>query len=204
MAKVLNRPTSVELPPASLPSLETRYRMVCDVVPDYRVELVNARIVVNEVPTGAHNDIIALLLFQITGFLIKKNWRPWTNIKVFLGAQADRYIPDLAIVPKNPRMWGDDEVYAECVKLVVEVVSPSSVHDDYDIKPSAYAAAGVPVFLRVDPMKQTISLFADPRDNRYRTEHHVEAGKRLDLPEPWNLALDTGALIESPPEEQAE
>ncbi|MFI6906313.1 Uma2 family endonuclease [Nonomuraea sp. NPDC050394] len=191
MAKLLARPTAEEHPS------DQHYQAACRLFPEHRVELIDGRIVVNPVPTGLHNNIIALLLFQITGFLVEKDWRPWTNIKLLLGTQNDRFIPDLVIVSKRPRMWGDDEVYADDTKLVVEVVSPSSVHDDYVTKPKAYAAAKVPVFLRIDPAKSTASLFTRPSADGYTVYVEVTMGAPLALPDPWNLILDTARLTDA-------
>ncbi|WP_101787908.1 Uma2 family endonuclease [Nonomuraea indica] len=195
MAKVLERPT---VESTCAPTPEEQYRAVCEVLPDRRVELIDERIVVREVPTGAHNDVIALLLFQITRVLMDNDWRPWTNIKLFLGAQQGLLVPDLVIVPRKRRMWGNDAVHGDNTLLVVEVVSPSSVHDDYTFKPGAYALAGVPLFLRVDPLKNLVSLMSHPCDDRGTYLHHTEVavGEPLDLPEPWKLTLDTGKLVD--------
>jgi Uma2 family endonuclease len=202
MAKVLDRPKTEH---ENGPTLEERYQAVQELFPDYRVELINSRIVVNEVPTGVHNDVIALLLFQLTKLLVSNDWRPWTNIKLFLGAQRDVYIPDLVIVPRKRRMWGTDAVYAADTLLVVEVVSPSSMHDDYDIKPSAYALAGVPLYLRVDPLHHKVHLMGNPDGKgAYLDQTEVPMGKPLDLPEPWNLTIDTRFVDDDEPEAEGE
>ncbi|WP_084960064.1 Uma2 family endonuclease [Thermoactinospora rubra] len=190
MAKLLDRPTT-ETPP-----VQDLYQQVCDLFPKHRVELISGRIVVSEMPTGVHNKIIGRLILQIAAFLAERGWEPWPLIKVFMGAQSDRYIPDLVVVASNPRMWGEDEVYADHVLMAVEVVSSSSIHDDYEIKPKNYAAGGVPLLLRIDPLKNTACLFSHPAKAGYRDQHHVEIGEPLQLPEPWNLTLDTGKLID--------
>ncbi|GAA2363483.1 Uma2 family endonuclease [Nonomuraea africana] len=191
MAKVLERPIT------EMPTMQESYKRACELFPGYRVELVNGRIVVNDVPTGDHNDIISNLLMQIISVVAANGWKLWTNIKLFLGPQADRYIPDLTIVPRNPRMWGDDEVYGDDTHLVVEVVSPSSGHDDHAIKPREYARAGVPLYLLIDPAQDLAVLFSLPAEKGYQQKTQVDLGKALDLPAPWDLSLDTAKLIES-------
>ncbi|WP_157250863.1 Uma2 family endonuclease [Nonomuraea typhae] len=195
MAKLLARPTAAE------DDLLAQYRTVCTHFDPQRVELIHGRIVVSPMPTGLHNNIIALLLFQLTGFLMERDWRPWTNIKLFMGTQTDRFIPDLVVVSKRPRMWGQDEVYADDTHLVVEVVSPSSVNDDYHDKPAAYAAAGVPLFLRIDPIKSTADLFALPAEGAFTHHTEVTFGAGLALPAPWNLTLDTAVFNDAEPTE---
>lgn len=177
--------------------MEDTYRRVCEAFPELRVELISGRVVVNEVPTGDHNNVIALLLMQIMGVVSERNWRIWTNIKMFLGSQADRYIPDLVIVPPKPRMWGDDEVYGDSTLLAVEVVSRSSSTDDHIVKPKNCALAEVPLYLLIDPFQDIAILLSHPTEKGYLQQTQVPLGKPLDLPEPWKITIDTGKLIDT-------
>lgn len=177
--------------------LQRHYREACELFSDSRVEIIDGRIVVREVPTGDHNDVISRLILQLVSVIATRGWGLWTNIKLFLGPQMDRYIPDLTIVPRDRRMWGDDEIYGDSTLLVVEVVSKSSVHDDHVVKPRSCAAAGVPLYLTIDTFKGTARLLSDPSQAGYQHRHQVALGKPLTLPEPWNLTIDTGKLIEA-------
>ncbi|ETK31856.1 Uma2 family endonuclease [Microbispora sp. ATCC PTA-5024] len=192
MAKVLDRHET----PAEIKSAELlrRYREVCDLLPDARVEVIDGRIVVREVPTGEHNDVVSRLILQVAALVASRGWSLWTNIKLFLGPQVDRYIPDLTIVPKDRRMWGEDEVYGASTLLVVEVVSKSSVRDDHVVKPESCAIAGVPLFLVIDTFTATARLLSQPDGGTYRTEVEVALGDPLELPSPWDLTVDTKAL----------
>lgn len=183
-----------EVPVESPDPLEDDFRELCDHWPDHRVELVNGRIVVTPVPTGAHNRIVYLLLVQLLTAVQERGWQIWNDITVFLGPQAERYRPDLTVVPRLPKMWGADHVYADQTLLVVEVVSPSSVTDDHNVKPPCYAAAGVPLCLVVDPFEKKVRLLSEPGEKGYKTEDEVVLGQPIDLPEPWNLTLETAQL----------
>ncbi|GAA0921818.1 Uma2 family endonuclease [Nonomuraea longicatena] len=216
MAKVLGRQTKPKRAPAPdpkfaptpapepervpelKPSLLDRYRAACALFPDLRVEVVNGRIVVNEVPTWDHNKIVSRLLKQIITITVEEGWELATNTLLFLGPQADRYIPDLTVAPPHPRMWGEDAVYAEDTILVVEVVSPSSVNDDHLIKPLAYGRAGVPAFLCIDPLERRAHLYTIPGEDGYEGHNIVSLGTELKLPDPWGIVLDTGALLDAP------
>ncbi|MEU7892511.1 Uma2 family endonuclease [Nonomuraea sp. NPDC049152] len=190
MAKVLEGPTTEK------PTMLESYERACDLFPDYRVEVVNGRIVVNDVPTGLHNDIVSNLLLQIVAVVAANGWKLWTNIKIFLGPQADRYIPDLTVVPRDPRMRGPDEVQGDVTELVVEVVSPSSVNDDHVVKPREYAKATVSLYLLIDPEQGIAVLFSSPAGGSYQQRVQVALGAPLDLPEPWKLTIDTGLLVD--------
>ncbi|MCT9931403.1 Uma2 family endonuclease [Planotetraspora sp. A-T 1434] len=177
--------------------LQRRYREACDLFPDSRVELIDGRIVVREVSTGEHNDVVSRLILQIVALVASREWGLWTNIKLFLGPQIDRYIPDLTIVPRNRRMWGEDEVYGDSTVLVVEVVSKSSVRDDHVVKPESCAVAGVPLYLVIDTFKGTARLLSRPDGGSYAKEEQISLGEPLQLPEPWGLTIDTGKLVEA-------
>ncbi|MEZ0074319.1 hypothetical protein [Planotetraspora sp. GP83] len=52
-----------------------------------------------ELSTGEHNDVVSRLILQLAAVVASREWGLWTNIKLFLGPQIDRYIPDLAVKP---------------------------------------------------------------------------------------------------------
>lgn len=174
--------------------MESDFRELCHQWPDRRVELVNGRIVVTPMPTGAHNNIVYQLLLQLLGVVQERGWRIWNDITIFLGPQVERYRPDLTVVPCEPKMWGEDHVYGGHTLLVVEVVSPSSVTDDHEVKPRHYAASGVPLCLVVDPFEKRVRLLSEPGEDGYQEETEVVLGRAIELPEPWKLTLDTGQL----------
>lgn len=175
--------------------LERHYNKTCDQWPDRKVEIINGRIVVRELPTLNHAKVILRLLLQLTPFTTERGWDPVYDVKIFLGAQKDRYRPDLIVVPALPRMWDDENVYAEETLLVVEVVSNSSRDDDHVTKPNNCAIAGVPLYLVIDGFQNIARLLSHPGEKGYQQEHQVTIGEPLDLPEPWKLTIDTGKLV---------
>lgn len=190
---------AIEVPVDPLADLDSQYRDLCDRWPEYRVEIINGRIVVNPMPTYTHAYIVFRLMLQLIGAAQERGWEILNQISVFLGPpcdryQCDRYQPDLIAVRHKPRMWGDDHIYADQTLLVVEVVSPSSVTDDHDVKPRKYAAAGAPLCLVVDPIAEKVRLLSEPGEKGYERETEVVLGRAIDLPEPWNLTLDTAQL----------
>ncbi|WP_181871705.1 Uma2 family endonuclease [Sphaerisporangium album] len=188
-------------PPMSTPhdagrrDLEQRYQRVCDLFPDQRVEIVNGRIVIREVPTLDHNRMIFRLLLQIMAFADQRGWTACNDIKLFLGTQVDRYRPDITVVPAEPRMWDAENVYADQTLLVVEVVSPSSRDDDNLLKPHSCSLAGVPLYLVIDPLEKTARLLSQPGRSGYVQQDAVMLGELLLLPDPWDLKLDTGKFL---------
>ncbi|MET8143157.1 Uma2 family endonuclease [Sphaerisporangium sp. NPDC005288] len=159
-----------------------------------KLEIIHGRIVVREMPTGEHNDIVFLLLSQLLAVAVERGWKIWNDIAIFLGPQMDRYRPDLTVVPANPPMWGSDQVHGYASLLAVEVVSKSSVHDDHVTKPKNCAAGGVPLLLVIDGFERKARLFSRPAPDGYEQQTEVTLGAPLELPEPWGFTLDTGKL----------
>ncbi|MBF8190768.1 Uma2 family endonuclease [Nonomuraea sp. K274] len=175
--------------------LEERFRTVRDLLPDYRVETTQGRIVVNETGSWQHNTILSQLLFQIAGPVAGRGWEIWPNITVYLGQYADRYVPDLAVVPRSPRMWEEYAVHGDSTLLVVDVVTVGSTYDDYFVKPCGYAPGGVPLYLVIDPFQHRVRLYSEPGGGGYAKQTDVAEGEPLALPEPWGMSIDTANLL---------
>jgi Uma2 family endonuclease len=175
--------------------LEQRFRELTEKWPDRKVEVIAGRIVVRELTTGDHDDIVFHLIRLLMGVVTERGWKFWFNVALFLGSQRDRYRPDLTVVPAKPRMWDADNVHGEDTLLVVEVVSPSSQHDDHVVKPRECALGKVPLHLVVDTFAGRARLLSRPGDEGYAHKIEVKLGEPLELPEPWNFSLDTGELI---------
>jgi Uma2 family endonuclease len=175
--------------------IDQRYQHECERWPDRKVEIINGRIVVRELPTFDHAKITLWLLSQLLPVATGRGWLPVWGMKLFLGVQKDRYIPDLLVLPRDPRMWDDENVHAEEALLVVEVVSPSSQSDDHVVKPRNCAAAGVPLYLVIDAFENQVTLFSQPSEAGYLNEVTETIGKPIELPAPWDLTIDTGRLL---------
>lgn len=91
----------------------------------------------------------------------------------------------------------DDEAPydAEALELAVEIVSPSSVENDYVIKPHAYSLAGIPASLVLDPYTRTWTLFTDPSPSGYRERASGPYGKTIAIEAGGRtLSVDTAPL----------
>lgn len=192
MSVVLEQPRDAE--PAEGPSLEERYQQLSDEWPDRKVEIIDDRIVVREVPTTDHARLIFRLLLQLIPLMTERGWEAWNDVALFLGPQLGRYRPDVLVVPPDPGLWGNDHVFGKDTLLVVEVVSKSSGHDDHEVKPRGCAAGKVPLCLVVDTFAERVRLLSRPGEKGYDHEIEVRLGEPLELPAPWSLTLDTAAL----------
>ncbi|MGW7434820.1 Uma2 family endonuclease [Streptomyces sp. NPDC054849] len=83
---------------------------------------------------------------------------------------------------------------AAAAELVVEITSRSNAVNDRVSKLKGYAAAGIPLYLLIDPHatgSPTIHLYGEPTDGKYRLLHAGKFGEAVHLPEPFDLTLDT-------------
>jgi Uma2 family endonuclease len=195
MVKVLENPVVCQIIDEA--ELERVYLELSERFGKHRVEIIDSRIVVRELPTINHGLVIYRLLCQLMSVAQEQGWSLLQEAKIFLAAQMDRYQPDLIAVPAKPLMWDPCHIYADSTLLVVEVVSPSSVQDDHVVKPKHCALAKVPLYLVIDTFQETARLLSHPTDHGYTTEVHVPLGYPLPLPSPWDLTLDTRKLIET-------
>jgi Uma2 family endonuclease len=173
-----------------------------------RPEVVHGRVVVKPMPSKKHNTAVSRLIKQLMAIAMENDWEFYTNWYIHIPpVRGDRRSPDLIVGPPDPPLFDNDENQAHGygILLAVEVVSASSVEDDYGFKPGEYAKAGVPLCLIADPLQEPcrVALLADPglvdqQTNAYdyRDEVQVKAGEPLELPEPFGITLDTAALFE--------
>ncbi len=99
----------------------------------------------------------------------------------------------------------DPQRDAQLIEFACEIVSPSSVENDYVRKVTAYAHAKLPVYLVLDPYTQRAVLFTRPDGGSYRTREEFLYGEPIELPLPsGTVRLDTGRLPVAPPSSQRE
>ncbi|MFE1413777.1 Uma2 family endonuclease [Streptomyces sp. NPDC058746] len=104
------------------------------------------------------------------------------------------YVPDIAVVPRDLAKGSSALLPADAL-LVVEVTSPSNADTDRVVKRRRYAEYGAPLYLLVDLIEQSVTLFADPGPLGYtRVEGPYPFGTALRLPEPFGIELDTSEL----------
>jgi Uma2 family endonuclease len=112
-----------------------------------RVELLDGALVVSPFPAVSHQRLVRNLVRALEE-AAPVDFEVFDGLNIRVG--RDRImIPDIVVLNEP----GLDAVIVEPdpVVLVVEVTSPSTAWVDRLVKPDAYASAGIPYFLRVDP-----------------------------------------------------
>lgn len=157
--------TAAELPARPL-TLDDVTR-IAEADPSHRFELSEGNLVVMPPGTWRHQEISLLM----SAWLLAHGYRGRVNVAPGVRTAADDLngrIPDL-VVTKGP--VADDTVWLDpaVVTLAVEIVSKGSERMDRWLKPVEYAAAGIPLFWRVEP-DATVVWF------RLDGERYVEYG----------------------------
>ncbi|MBL3667917.1 Uma2 family endonuclease [Streptomyces sp. M2CJ-2] len=164
-----------------------------------KVEVIEGIVTVAPPPSNAHNDIADLVqrsLYEV----ITKDWGIYQTLGTAVPSRDGLYIPDLAVAPKKVlRAEKGNYIAAAAAELIVEITSKSNATNDRIKKAAGYAQAGVPLYLLIDgwaPGGPTITLYGEPQGSVYRVLRAGKFGDRIELPEPFNLTLDTAEFLE--------
>jgi Uma2 family endonuclease len=168
-------------------------------VEGHRVELVDGLFRVNAAPTPRHqrigDRIGRLLAPQVESLGCDVVTAIGVRVRPGVG-----YIPDLVIY--EPVDDDAASVTANTVVLVVEVESPSTRKIDRFEKPTAYAAAGIAAYWRVEVVKHRPPvMFCYELDNGVYAETAViETGepREVKLPVGGSILLDVDQLAALP------
>lgn len=104
------------------------------------------------------------------------------------------YVPDIAVVP-DELARGGSALLPDQTLLIVEVTSESNAETDRVVKRRRYAEYGAPLYLLVDRLAKTVTLFAGPARLGYaEVDGPHSFGTPLHLPAPFGIDLDTSGL----------
>jgi Uma2 family endonuclease len=84
------------------------------------------------------------------------------------------------------------------LEVAFEVVSPTSRIRDYEMKPAAYAQAGIPVYVIADPYDAQLVVFSDPHGREYASRRAYRYGEQAEIPGSFPLTIDTSELQADP------
>ncbi|GAB3491295.1 Uma2 family endonuclease [Nocardiopsis coralliicola] len=162
-------------------------------VPDgYRAEILGDEgIVMSPTPSGKHQHNVWRLRTALDPYLPSET-RTEDHFEIRMDRTTRAVIPDLFVAPTEVLATDDHSIGPEHVLLASEVVSPGSKVQDRERKLAVYAQAQIPLYLLIDPLTGTVTLYSTPRDDGYIEDERVAFGKPLTLPEPFGTQLDTG------------
>jgi Uma2 family endonuclease len=195
-------PAWEEVPPGPVPlqklrDLRDQVRDRNAVGYNSKVEIIDGALVVSPVSVIWHERVCQWLLFSFFEACQANDWWGDTGAEIELPPTEDLIEPDFMILRDASTLPDLESTRPlEQVLLAAEVISPSSIQRDRELKPRACALAGIPLYLLVDRFTKpvTISLHSEPGKDGYGRVTRVIAGGKLQLPAPFDLTLDTSSL----------
>ncbi|MFI6845833.1 Uma2 family endonuclease [Kitasatospora sp. NBC_00085] len=172
--------------PMEQPTLLEVAELISKQFAGHRVEIIGSQITVTPPPNLQHGRSLTRLMRKLfAAGLDDEEAEVIQNVGIWLpDGPSDFAVPDLSILDAD----SDDHLieyncYDPAVfRLVLEVTS-SNLSDDLKKKPTAYASAGVPVYVIVDRTNQRVMVLTEPQDGEYRVHAVHHAGQSFTLPE---------------------
>lgn len=156
-----------------------------------RYELIDGTISVSPAPGRRHQRIALLLAialeqacppeYEVIGapFAVQPNEQNELQPDVLVARDEDLTEKNLPTAPV----------------LAVEVVSPSSVINDFNNKKAAYQKMGVPSYWIIDPDGPTLTVFELDDTGQYQQIAQVEGDKAFDATQPYPLRIVPAELL---------
>ncbi|MFD0420667.1 Uma2 family endonuclease [Streptomyces parvus] len=120
--------------------------------------------------------------------------RALSDVRIDFG-EGNGFAPDIVKLFDKAAKNSQGRWLPEHIEFVGEVISKGTAAADYGPKKDAYAAAGVPVYLIVDPYVGRCLLHSEPKDGGYHKKLVVHFGLDLDLTDTsMDLVLKTDAF----------
>ncbi|MFG2999256.1 Uma2 family endonuclease [Streptomyces sp. NPDC048340] len=167
-----------------------------DMFPGYRMEIVEGAIVMS--PLKPHHNATIWALWTALRAQLPDDWGFLSDVAVPFDGDNE-FCPDLAVIPQ-PEVAKNLSAYSpDLIELAVEVVSPSSVRNDYEVKDRAYARRGIPHYLIFDPYKAQCTTLWNPGPDGYRGRDVIPYGETVTVETGLGkLTVDTAGLPVDP------
>jgi Uma2 family endonuclease len=154
-----------------------------------KVELLRGVIVMMSSPDIVHNRIVADVQDQIP-----RRWARLQTQDIDIVDESSEPVPDLVVLDSELLPSSGRLLPCRLITMVLEVVTKYSVHQDYVVKRSIYAAGKIPAYLILDPIMAQCLLLTKPagqgEDADYLSQEIIKFGDSVPL-EGLGLELDT-------------
>ena len=132
-----------------------------------KVEFINGEIIFNSPVKLEHNKAGALLFTLLNTFVNKNNLGFVGNEKIMISLTRNDYEPDICFFNRSVSdKFNPKQMQFPAPDFIVEVISPSTEHNDRVIKFEDYAAHGIREYWIIDPEDKTIEQYL-LKDDKY-------------------------------------
>jgi len=158
-----------------------------------RLELVDGEIEMSPSPLPRHSHVVSQLNYLLIGHMRSGKGGQILNDSDTVLNEHNVRRPDLAWFSAERKHLVRATAVEGPPDLAVEIVSPTSVKNDREIKFKGYAEAGIEHYWIIDPQQQTFESF-HLRAGRYEPAAHGRSADRVH-PAPFeNLGLNLSEL----------
>ncbi|MFJ9466742.1 Uma2 family endonuclease [Streptomyces caniferus] len=144
----------------------------------YKVEIVEGTICMAR-QRGTQWETIADLYEQLRARYPRK--RVLSDVRIDFPGHLNGFAPDVVALAEGATPDAKGQPRYQDIEFVAEVISQGTGEKDYGPKKTAYALAGVPVYLIADPCPGRCRVFTGPQDGEYRVDLSVAYGLPVDL-----------------------
>ncbi|MFF9406461.1 Uma2 family endonuclease [Streptomyces anandii] len=145
----------------------------------FRVEIVGGSVFMTP-QRDTHWQIIRMFLWAIEDRLGRKA-KVFSDVRIDFPGHKNGFCPDVALLRDSAKKDDRGHWRYEDVQFVAEVISEGTAANDYGPKRTAYAEAGVPVYVIADPYQGRCHVYTDPKDGDYADPTKVDFGADIDL-----------------------
>ncbi|WP_030254426.1 Uma2 family endonuclease [Streptomyces violens] len=144
----------------------------------YKVEIVEGTVYMSP-QRDNHWDIILEIVDQLRAKYPKKQIK--SDVRIDYPGGLNGLCSDVTALKDGAVKTDKGRWRCEDVEFVAEVISKDTARNDYGPKLAAYATAGVPVYLVVDPYVGKCHLYTLPKEGEYTNDLAVTFGMPVDL-----------------------
>lgn len=164
--------------------------------PYRKIEVVGENVVMSPL-RAMHGGTIFPLQTQLAAQLPDEYWFVYDVLTPFK-PKVHEYCPDLAVIPKAEYERNISVCKPEWIKLVIEVISPTTRDFDYGVKVDVYARAGIPEYVVFDPYDRSATRYAQPEGGEYTLRQVIHYGKPVRIETPFSVVIETAGLPVDP------
>ncbi|MFI8303765.1 Uma2 family endonuclease [Streptomyces sp. NPDC085927] len=144
----------------------------------YKTEIVGGHIFMTP-QRRTHWDIILNIVEQLRAKYPRT--RVVSDVRMDYPGHLNGFASDVVALAEGSEADADGRRRHEDVEFIAEVISKKTAGNDYGPKKDTYAAAGVPVYLIVDPYTGEWHLHTLPKDGTYHGAVTFGFGEEIDL-----------------------
>ncbi|MEU6710564.1 Uma2 family endonuclease [Nonomuraea sp. NPDC046802] len=159
-----------------------------------RYELFNGSVLISPLPTVAHQSALGQAMYLLHK-AAPADLEPLMTVNV-RASDEDCFIPDLVVAETEAVDSGELMLDPRDLHLIGEVVSPETRGRDRALKVLAYAAAGIPLYWRIEPDEGPTLYVYELDGDSYKPPIAYKAGTTVTLSAPYPMSFDPADLVD--------